>query len=35
MAWRSPDDLERSTAALYRMPPDLIEAVKKLVPNLN
>ncbi len=35
MAWRSPEDLERITAALYRTPPELIEAVKKLVPNLN
>ncbi|MDB5643747.1 MAG: tripartite tricarboxylate transporter family receptor [Hyphomicrobiales bacterium] len=35
MAWRSPEDLERITAALYRTPPDLIESVKKLVPNLN
>jgi tripartite-type tricarboxylate transporter receptor subunit TctC len=35
MAWRSPEELERITAALYRTPPDLIEAVKKLVPNLN
>jgi tripartite-type tricarboxylate transporter receptor subunit TctC len=35
MAWRSPEELERITAGLYRTPPDLIEAVKKLVPNLN
>ena len=35
MAWRSPEDLERITAQLYATPPELIEAVKKLVPNLN
>ena len=34
MAWRRPEDLERSTAALYKTSPELIEAVKKLVPNL-
>jgi tripartite-type tricarboxylate transporter receptor subunit TctC len=35
MSWRSPEDLERITAALYRTPPDLIAAVKKLIPTLN
>ena len=35
MAWRSPEDLERITAALYKTPPELIENVKKLIPNLN
>jgi tripartite-type tricarboxylate transporter receptor subunit TctC len=35
MAWRSPEDLERITATLYKTPPELIENVKKLVPNLN
>ena len=34
MAWRRPEDLERSTAALYKTSPELIEAVRKLVPNL-
>ena len=35
MAWRAPEDLERITASLYKTPPELIENVKKLVPNLN
>jgi hypothetical protein len=35
MSWRSPEDLERITNALYETPPELIEAVKKLVPNVN
>ncbi len=35
MSWRSPEDLERITNALYQTPPELIEAVKKLVPNVN
>ncbi len=35
MSWRPPADLERITAQLYRTSPELIEAVKKLVPNLN
>ena len=35
MAWRSPGDLERITASLYKTPPELIESVKKLIPNLN
>ena len=34
MAWRRPEDLEHSIAALFQTPPDLIEATKKLVPNL-
>ena len=34
MSWRSPADLERITASLYKTSPELIEAVKKLVPNL-
>ena len=35
MSFRSPEDLEAITAALYRTPPELIEAVKKLLPNMN
>ena len=35
MSWRAPEDLERITNALYQTPPALIEAVKKLVPNVN
>jgi tripartite-type tricarboxylate transporter receptor subunit TctC len=35
MSWRSPEDLERITAALYKTPPSLIEAVQKLLPNMN
>ena len=35
MSWRSPEDLERITAALYKTPPALIEAVQKLLPNMN
>lgn len=35
MSWRSPEDLEQITASLYRTPPALIEAVRKLIPNLN
>ena len=35
MSFRSPEDLEAITAALYRTPPELIEAVKKLLPNIN
>jgi hypothetical protein len=35
MAWRAPEDLERITDSLYKTPPELIENVKKLVPNLN
>lgn len=35
MSYRSAEDLEAITAALYRTPPELIEAVKKLLPNLN
>jgi tripartite-type tricarboxylate transporter receptor subunit TctC len=34
MSYRPPDDLERLVAGLYETPPDLIETVKKLVPNL-
>jgi tripartite-type tricarboxylate transporter receptor subunit TctC len=35
MAYRPPEDLERITKALYATPPDLIEAVQKLLPNMN
>jgi tripartite-type tricarboxylate transporter receptor subunit TctC len=35
MAYRSPDQLEQLVAALYQTPPDMVEAVKKLVPNLD
>lgn len=35
MSWRSPEDLERITNSLYQTPPELIEAVKKLVPSVN
>lgn len=35
MSFRSPEDLEAITAALYQTPPDLIEEVKKLLPNMN
>ena len=35
MAWRSPEDLERITASLYATSPQLIDAVKKLVPSVN
>ena len=35
MSWRSPEDLERITAALYQTSPALIEAVQKLLPNMN
>lgn len=34
MTYRPPEDLERLVANLYDTPPDLIETVKKLVPNL-
>lgn len=34
MSWRSPEDLERLIGKLYDTPPDLVEGVKKLVPNL-
>src|SRR3984893_3089143 len=34
MSYRPPDDLERLVTGLYETPPDLIETVKKLVPNL-
>ncbi len=35
MSFRSPEDLEAITASLYRTPPELIESVKKLLPNMN
>jgi hypothetical protein len=35
MSRRSPKDLELITNSLYQTPPDLIEAVEKLVPNVN
>ncbi|MCD6073132.1 MAG: tripartite tricarboxylate transporter family receptor, partial [Rhodospirillales bacterium] len=35
MSFRPPEDLERITKALYATPPDLIDAVKKLLPNMN
>ena len=34
MSFRPPEDLERITKALYATPPDLIESVKKLLPNM-
>src|SRR5262245_1016471 len=34
MSYRPPEALERLVAKLYETPPDVIEAVKKLVPNL-
>jgi tripartite-type tricarboxylate transporter receptor subunit TctC len=34
MSYRPPDRLERLVTQLYETPPDLIETVKKLVPNL-
>ena len=35
MSWRAPEDLERITNSLYSSSPELIEAVKKLAPNMN
>jgi tripartite-type tricarboxylate transporter receptor subunit TctC len=35
MSFRSPQELERITKALYDTPPDLIEAVQKLLPTMN
>lgn len=35
MSWRPPEDLERITTSLYGSSPELIEAVKKLAPNMN
>jgi tripartite-type tricarboxylate transporter receptor subunit TctC len=34
MTYRAPDHLERLVAQLYATPPDVIEAVKKISPNL-
>ena len=34
MTYRPPDALERLLARLYETPPELIETVKKLVPNM-
>ena len=34
MTFRPPDHLETLVARLYETPPELIETVKKLVPNL-
>jgi tripartite-type tricarboxylate transporter receptor subunit TctC len=34
MTFRPPDGLERLVAKLYETPPDVVEAVKKLIPNL-
>ena len=34
MTFRPPADLERLVAKLYATPPDVVEAVKKLIPNL-
>ena len=34
MTYRPPDRLERLVADLYATPPAVVEAVKKLVPNL-
>jgi tripartite-type tricarboxylate transporter receptor subunit TctC len=33
MAYRSPQDLERLVGRLYETPPEMLETVKKLVPN--
>jgi tripartite-type tricarboxylate transporter receptor subunit TctC len=35
MSFRPPEELERVTKALYATPPDLIEAVKTLLPDIN
>lgn len=35
MTWRSPEDLERLTATLYRTPASLIETIKQAFPNMN
>jgi tripartite-type tricarboxylate transporter receptor subunit TctC len=35
MSFRSPEDLEKITKSLYETPPALIEAVQKLLPNMN
>jgi tripartite-type tricarboxylate transporter receptor subunit TctC len=35
MAYRPPEHLERLIASLYRTSPAIVEAVKKLVPNLD
>ncbi|MBX9739893.1 MAG: hypothetical protein K2X62_07475 [Beijerinckiaceae bacterium] len=35
MSFRSPADLEAITASLFNTPPELIEEVKKLLPNMN
>jgi hypothetical protein len=35
MSWRPPEDLERITTSLYGSSAELIEAVKKLAPNMN
>ena len=34
MTFRSPEHLERVVAALYATPTQVVEAAKKLVPNL-
>ena len=34
MTYRPPDHLEKLTAKLYETPPDVIEAVKKIAPNI-
>ena len=34
MSWREPDNLTRLVGELYRTPPEMLEAVKKLVPNM-
>ena len=34
MTYRPPGELERLVASLYETPPAMIEAIKKLVPNL-
>ena len=34
MTYRSPQDLERLVTNLYETPPDVIETVKRLVPNV-
>ena len=34
MTFHSPEHLERLVESLYQTPPELIETVKKLVPNM-
>lgn len=34
MAWRAPENLTRLVGDLYKTPPDMVETIRKLVPNL-